>query len=243
MKRLFRAFPEVVLVDTTHGTNQNRYKLFSFVVHDVFGKGQYVQHALILNETKPLLRCAVDSFKRSSPEWQNVKVVISDKAFHEKDVMLEAFTGARQLLCLFHVQKWLHEQVGTRVVASIAVKNEVKSSLSALIYSKSEEDYLTQRSALLHHLGGSSKNGRRHLNVAFTARVAEEEYIGEINRVGSRPQIEGEDHELADLALHVSNHAFDYVKAEYSYAAVGGSAHYSVNITESEQAQLKPVLN
>ncbi|ETM97150.1 hypothetical protein PPTG_20494, partial [Phytophthora nicotianae INRA-310] len=31
---------------------------------------------------------------------------------------------------------------------------------------------------------------------------AEEEYIGEINRVGSRPQIEGEDHELADLALH-----------------------------------------
>eukprot|EP00644_Phytophthora_capsici_P018580 jgi/Phyca11/128090/e_gw1.73.201.1 len=38
MKRLFKAFPEVVLVDSTHNTNANRYKLFSFVVHDVFGK-------------------------------------------------------------------------------------------------------------------------------------------------------------------------------------------------------------
>eukprot|EP00644_Phytophthora_capsici_P018781 jgi/Phyca11/132098/e_gw1.132.29.1 len=38
MKRLFAAFPEVVLVDSTHGTNVNIYKLFSFVIHDVFGR-------------------------------------------------------------------------------------------------------------------------------------------------------------------------------------------------------------
>ncbi|ETL77429.1 hypothetical protein L917_21627 [Phytophthora nicotianae] len=38
MKRLFKAFPEVVMVDSTHNTNVNRYKLFSFVVHDVFGE-------------------------------------------------------------------------------------------------------------------------------------------------------------------------------------------------------------
>ncbi|KAE9275538.1 hypothetical protein PF001_g26536 [Phytophthora fragariae] len=29
--------------------NANRYKLFSFAVHDVFGKGQFVQHALLSN--------------------------------------------------------------------------------------------------------------------------------------------------------------------------------------------------
>ncbi|OWY99443.1 hypothetical protein PHMEG_00029551 [Phytophthora megakarya] len=38
MKRLFQAFPEVVLVDTTHDTNANQYKLFSFMVTDFFGK-------------------------------------------------------------------------------------------------------------------------------------------------------------------------------------------------------------
>ncbi|KAG6608912.1 uncharacterized protein IUM83_12769 [Phytophthora cinnamomi] len=38
MKRLFKDFPEVVLVDSTHNTNANRYKLSSFMVHGVFGK-------------------------------------------------------------------------------------------------------------------------------------------------------------------------------------------------------------
>lgn len=37
MRRFFEAFPEVVLLDATHNTNASRYKLFSFMVNDVFG--------------------------------------------------------------------------------------------------------------------------------------------------------------------------------------------------------------
>lgn len=37
MKRLFQAFHEVVMMDSTQGTNGNRYKHFSFLVHDIFG--------------------------------------------------------------------------------------------------------------------------------------------------------------------------------------------------------------
>ncbi|ETO82473.1 hypothetical protein F444_03381 [Phytophthora nicotianae P1976] len=59
MKRLFRAFPEVMLmlVDATKDTNANRYKLFSFAVHDVFGKTEEI----------PNLRKAVDFFKKYNP--------------------------------------------------------------------------------------------------------------------------------------------------------------------------------
>ena len=39
-KRLFKSFSEVIIVDTTHGTNKNYYKLFSILVDDVFGKVQ-----------------------------------------------------------------------------------------------------------------------------------------------------------------------------------------------------------
>ncbi|KAE8951614.1 hypothetical protein PR002_g32923, partial [Phytophthora rubi] len=46
MHRFFEAFPQIVLLDSTHNTNASRYKLFSFMVNDVFGQGQYVQHAL-----------------------------------------------------------------------------------------------------------------------------------------------------------------------------------------------------
>ncbi|OWZ21179.1 hypothetical protein PHMEG_0004296 [Phytophthora megakarya] len=51
-KRLFKAFPEVLCVDTTHGNNPNYYKLFSFQVNDVFGKDQYVQQSIIESERK-----------------------------------------------------------------------------------------------------------------------------------------------------------------------------------------------
>ena len=37
MRRLFAAFPDVVMVDSTFGTNRNQRKLFSFVVVDVRG--------------------------------------------------------------------------------------------------------------------------------------------------------------------------------------------------------------
>ncbi|KAG6952598.1 hypothetical protein JG688_00013204 [Phytophthora aleatoria] len=37
MRRWFKAFPGVMLVDTTHNTNGSRYKLFSFMIQDLYG--------------------------------------------------------------------------------------------------------------------------------------------------------------------------------------------------------------
>ncbi|KAE8991082.1 hypothetical protein PR002_g20963 [Phytophthora rubi] len=111
MKRLYQAFPDVVLADTTHGTNANQYKLFSFVVTDFFGKGQYVQHALVKAETEDNLRLAIKCFQSNNPSWNKVKVFVTEKDFHEKAVLAEAFPGTRQLLCTFQVVTWLEKQV------------------------------------------------------------------------------------------------------------------------------------
>ncbi|KAE9272173.1 hypothetical protein PR003_g30287, partial [Phytophthora rubi] len=82
MRRLFAAFPEVVLVDSTHNTNSNRYKLFSFAIHGVFGRGHYVQHALVITEEKPNLAIAVATFNKNNPAWTKIRVVMTDKALH-----------------------------------------------------------------------------------------------------------------------------------------------------------------
>ncbi|OWY95294.1 ABC transporter [Phytophthora megakarya] len=37
MRRWFKAFPEVLMIDATHNTNESRYELFSFMVNDVYG--------------------------------------------------------------------------------------------------------------------------------------------------------------------------------------------------------------
>lgn len=47
MREMSPKFPEVLLIDATHGTNASKYKVFSFIAYDVFGKGQYVQHAIV----------------------------------------------------------------------------------------------------------------------------------------------------------------------------------------------------
>ncbi|EGZ08623.1 hypothetical protein PHYSODRAFT_525891, partial [Phytophthora sojae] len=39
MRDTFSRFSEVLLIDATHGTNESKYKVFSFMAHDVFGKG------------------------------------------------------------------------------------------------------------------------------------------------------------------------------------------------------------
>ncbi|KAG6955470.1 hypothetical protein JG688_00011874 [Phytophthora aleatoria] len=38
MRRWLKAFPEILLVDATHNTNDSRYRHFSFMVNDVYGQ-------------------------------------------------------------------------------------------------------------------------------------------------------------------------------------------------------------
>ncbi|KAE8891900.1 hypothetical protein PF003_g24016 [Phytophthora fragariae] len=59
MRELFDRFPEVLMIDATHGTNVSKYKVFSIMAHDVFGKGQFVQHAVLQNERRPMLMTAL----------------------------------------------------------------------------------------------------------------------------------------------------------------------------------------
>ncbi|KAK1944334.1 hypothetical protein P3T76_004246 [Phytophthora citrophthora] len=76
MRKLFSLFPEVVLVDSTHKTNDLRYKLFSFMVTDAFGKGQFVQHFFVDQETDANMSLAVEAFQENNPEWTQVEVIM-----------------------------------------------------------------------------------------------------------------------------------------------------------------------
>lgn len=62
MKRFFEAFPEVIMLDSTHGTNSSKYKLFSFMIDDTFGHGQYIQHSLVENESHACMKDVIEAF-------------------------------------------------------------------------------------------------------------------------------------------------------------------------------------
>ncbi|OWZ11109.1 hypothetical protein PHMEG_00015924 [Phytophthora megakarya] len=252
MKRLFKAFPEVIMVDTTHDTNSNRYKLFCFVVHDVFGKGQYVHHALVQTEHMVNLRRVVEGFKSNNPEWTKVRVIITNKTFHEKKVLLEMFPKVRQLLCQSHVLTWLKKQAG-RLAPN--VKKEVKSLIRLLVCAASTRDYEDAKDTLLEQLGEwvtykhgnvpqltnntnnriESKWGKKKdvidesfsvdqlLSTLITLQeYAEGQYLAEYHRVGSRPARPSED-QLSVLGMPLSS----FISKQHAFAA-GPDADYEV---------------
>ncbi|ETM43130.1 hypothetical protein L914_11335 [Phytophthora nicotianae] len=83
MRRFFEAFPEVVMLDSTRGTYSSKYKLFSLMIDDVFGHGQYVQHSLIQKESHACMLDAIGAFKENKPSWDRIRAIMIDKDFGE----------------------------------------------------------------------------------------------------------------------------------------------------------------
>ncbi|ETL36652.1 hypothetical protein L916_11411 [Phytophthora nicotianae] len=80
---VFEAFPEVVMLDSTRGTYSSKYKLFSLMIDDVFGHGQYVQHSLIQKESHACMLDAIGAFKENKPSWDRIRAIMIDKDFGE----------------------------------------------------------------------------------------------------------------------------------------------------------------
>lgn len=137
MRETLAKFPEVLLIDTTHGTNTSRYQVFSFMAHDVFGKGQYVQHTLVQNERSETLPTAVKTFKHHNTAWTKLQCVVVDKDFTEIGVLRQARPSVRILLCQFPATEYLQEEIGSDVYGFTAwQKNRLKAAVELLVYSK-----------------------------------------------------------------------------------------------------------
>ncbi|KAE9242549.1 hypothetical protein PF004_g6550 [Phytophthora fragariae] len=142
MRSLFSCFPEVILVDATHGTNAEHYKLFSFMVHDSFGHGQHVQHALLTDERTETLRHAIKQFKSCNPAWPQIRCVIVDKDFTEIGVFKSELPEARILLCQFHAVKYLQDRVSRTEYGLNAVQRDrLKPVMSLIVKAKSQQAY------------------------------------------------------------------------------------------------------
>ncbi|KAG6945623.1 hypothetical protein JG687_00017178 [Phytophthora cactorum] len=98
MRRWFKVFPEVMLVDSTHNTNESRYKLFSFMVWSSKWLWLYVHYSLMENENAECLTDAIGSLKFHNPSWETIKVITIDKGMGELGLLEKAFPGVRIIL-------------------------------------------------------------------------------------------------------------------------------------------------
>nr|CCA22941.1 hypothetical protein PITG_23301 [Albugo laibachii Nc14] len=118
-------------------------KVFSFMAHDVFGKGQYVQHTILQNEQSETIRTAIETSKKNNPAWKRVQCVIIDKDFTEIKVLRVSMPQARILPCQFHVIKWLWEEIAEdRYRITTWQKDRLRSVVKLLVYAKSQREYM-----------------------------------------------------------------------------------------------------
>jgi hypothetical protein len=73
-------------------------------------QGQYVQHNLLVRETKANMLHAIHTFKKNNPNWSMVQVIVIDKDFTEISVLQEEFPHVRIFYCHFHVIRALESK-------------------------------------------------------------------------------------------------------------------------------------
>ncbi|ETI54428.1 hypothetical protein F443_02743 [Phytophthora nicotianae P1569] len=147
MGRFFEAFPEVVMVASTNGTNAAKYKLFSFMIDDAFGHGstagQYVQHALVENESHACMKDAITAFKENNPSWDRIRAFMVAKDFGEISVLQRESPLARVLICHFHLKKYLRTEMSKAIYGGLhgVDVDRVEDSLDMTVKARNKEEY------------------------------------------------------------------------------------------------------
>ncbi|POM74259.1 Hypothetical protein PHPALM_8812 [Phytophthora palmivora] len=238
MRSLFSSFPEVLLVDATHDTNSERYKLFSFMVHDSHGRGQHVQHALMTDERAESMRLAILQFKRCNPACPAVTCIVVDKDFTEIGVFRSEFPDARVLLYQFHAIRYIQDRIGKHRTDWIQF-----SPIAILIVrATSEEEYKRCFDYMKQEL--ETKDGEVpkiktivdrdvDLDEAVTsliwwARYKEKQFTADLCRVGRVVDtVRHTNPELARLAQIVSKHAYDIIEEQFK-VVVSPQTYYTI---------------
>lgn len=156
MRKMKEAFPVVLNMDATHNTNQEKYKPFSFMVTGALGLGQYVQHAIMENESTSSIMRAISSFKSDNKAWKDDKVLVVDKDFNEICNIKQEFKDATgYFMSISCDQKYLYEEETKRKYSDLNSGNiiNVKRILHVMVYAETEESYERCLKYLINELG------------------------------------------------------------------------------------------
>ncbi|KAL8006443.1 putative Zinc finger, SWIM-type [Plasmopara halstedii] len=116
MRKVFEAFPEVLRVDimpqTTDNEANTNHSMFSLMAHDVLGRWQYVQHAIVESDRTEILQTVLDQFKENNALHVRVRALIVPSVTSPiLNQLLLSFPNARVLYTQFHVLRELHKAI------------------------------------------------------------------------------------------------------------------------------------
>ena len=138
MKNIYSKFPELLLVDATYKLLDLRLPVYLQLCVDGDGLSEIAGMFILAEETKDVIKAAVQLFQKFNSNWNETQVIMSDKDFTEQDVFAKCFPGASLHICLFHTLRSFRGEVTCKKMGiSSAERLCCLEILTQLAYSKS----------------------------------------------------------------------------------------------------------
>ena len=146
MRKLFKSFPEILLIDGTYNVNGQGMPLYCLMAEDGYGHGRVVYYAATAGEDALHLQKIMQSFQEENSSWSSVRIIIIDKDFTEWRILKQEFPDATVLFCQWHVIKTLFKNVVDCGVDKCD-RDEARELLRCLVHAKDGDEYkdLTQK--------------------------------------------------------------------------------------------------
>ena len=93
MKETFKAYPELILIDSTYKLNDLGMPLFVLLAVDGNGESEIVSLWFVANEQRSTLSSLLTHFKDQNGNWMNICAIISDKDINERRSARKVATG------------------------------------------------------------------------------------------------------------------------------------------------------
>lgn len=143
MKTNFQRFPELLLADATHKTNDQQMPFYSLMIIDGNGDSHIAAAFLVQEEDIQSLRKMMEIFTQQNPEWDKVQVVITDKDMTERKVFKEKMPQVSLQICLYHVLRTFNRELTIDKMGITSGERLTPLSITQeLAYARNENIYM-----------------------------------------------------------------------------------------------------
>ena len=136
-------------VDATYKVNDLRMPLYLLIVENGNGQSEIVGIWVVANESEETIQAMVDIFKDQNSKWTDVKTVMADKDFVEREVFSNSFPDAKLRICLFHVLRTFRREITAEKMGVTKLQRDsLLDTFQKLAYSRNLDEYETNKKLL-----------------------------------------------------------------------------------------------
>lgn len=81
------------------------------IVVDSNGLSEVVGFCLLTSEDKENVSDMASTFKKHNPDWNQIKCIMADKDFTERNVFKQQFPDSQILICIFHCLRSMSREI------------------------------------------------------------------------------------------------------------------------------------